>query len=483
MSGERAPIRSICVVGAGTVGLSAALAFARALPRVRVELIETQADPAALADRLPRTLPHIHRFHAAIGLDERVLVAGGEATPLIGTRFRNWSARGEPWFQIFGEHGLPVGGAAFHAVWQRARAAGRALPFHFYAAPGALAEAGKFIHPAPDPNSPFGTFLYALRLDPERYRARLRRAAEHLPVTTGEVADVERRVDGGIEAVRLTDGRRVAADLYVDATGPKASLLARIDDAFESWGEWLPCDRLRFGDEPARAPQPLDEMTASAAGWILRSPLPERTLVCEASASALDDAANAVAIRPGRRPVPWLRNVLAIGDASAVLDPLGGANLHLAHSAILRAIDLLPGRDMHELELREYNRRTGQETDRARDFAALHYLRSGHSDGMWAELAHRRPPPSLARTLEQFERRGRLPFFEEESFDSGSWLGALLGLGVMAHHVDPAATGVDLDRAVSAMDAFARGLRQVAADAPPYPDYLARMKAARAPAV
>ena len=90
-------IRSLCVVGAGIVGLSAALAFARALPGLRVTVMETPPDPAALADRNIACLPTIHRFHAAIGLDELGLVREGIAFHHLGTRFENWSASGAPW--------------------------------------------------------------------------------------------------------------------------------------------------------------------------------------------------------------------------------------------------------------------------------------------------------------------------------------------------------------------------------------------------
>lgn len=484
--GERA-IRTVLVLGGGIVGLSAALAFARALPKVRVTVIDTPPDPAALADRMPGTLPTIARFHAAIGLDEAELVRAGIATHRLGTRFEKWSADGGHWYHCFGETGQSGGGVAFHQLWARARQAKQALPFHCYSVAAALAEAGKFVHPEPDPRSPLASFAYGLRLDPVRYRERL--AAAPIAREQGAFADVERRDDGGVAAVLLADGCRFEADLFVDCSGPAAPLAAAVGSAFEDWSGYLPCDRLLLAEAAApKAPTSCDVAAAVAVGWRWQSPLSDRTLTGLAYAAALTDEgrarrafeardAEAITIRPGRRPEPWTRNVLALGDAATAVDPLESANLYLAQSAILRALELLPGRDCNPLELGEYNRRTDQQTARVRDFLALHYLRSPRRDGpLWQAMVGRALPDSLAHTLDQYETRGRLPFYEEESFDNHSWLAVLGGLGVLPRAIDPVAAGIDPDQA-------ARGLRRLADEVaalpprlPGYADYLARMR-------
>ena len=483
---EERAIRSVCVAGGGLVGLSAALAFARALPRARVELVELPADPAALADRMPSSLPAIGRFHAAIGLDERELVRPGIATHRLATRFERWSSDGEPWIHAFGGTGAPVGDLPFHKAWVKARLASRAAPFERHNAAATLARAGKFVHPDDNPQSPLASFLYALRLDPPRYRERLlgQCTRQRIALTAGELGRVERREDGGVAAFRLGDGRRIEADLFLDCTGPRALLLSQLAPAFEDWGHWLPADRLLLGEDGrAAAVHPADRVEAHPEGWRWSVPLPDRALTGFAFASAATSEARArklfgaeaelVAVRPGRRPRPWTSNVLALGDAATAVDPLEGANLHVAQSAILRAVELLPGRDCHPLELAEYNRRTEWETLRARDFMALHYLRAGRGSGpFWKALQGREPPETLALTLEQFERRGRLPFFEEESFDSESWLAVLFGLGVMPREVDPIADGIGEDQAAAAIAGLAERLAALPERLPDYPDYL-----------
>jgi tryptophan 7-halogenase len=425
----RAPIRSVAVLGGGIVGLSAAAAFARSLPQVAVRVIETPLDPAALAECLPIATTAIHRFHALIGLDEGDLLRSGAGMPRLGFRYEGWG--GDPWIHVHGDHGVPAGTIPFHQLWARAWREGRALPYHRYAAAGVLAEAGIFVPPQGDARSPLSTYDYGLRIDPPRYRALLARLADALRVVRepGAPAAVDRHANGHVAALVLADGRRIQADLFLDASGP-SSLLA--EGAFEPWTDWLPFTAASLDEAPAQAPDPCDTLIADAQGWQWRAPLRDRTLTGRVGAG---DSA----IRPGRRTAPWHANVLALGDAAIGLDPLHGLPLHLAHSGIARALDLLPGRDCAPVETAEYNRRFAEEADRARDFAALHHRR-------WTQAP---PPPSLARTLQQFGSRGRLPSHDEDSLPPEYWIAALIGLGVLPQATDPVAAAIDPDLAAT----------------------------------
>ena len=468
MTEDRA-IRSICVAGGGIVGLSAAIAFARALPGTAVTVVETPADPAAIADHLPTALPGAERFHSAIGLDEGELVRGGIASHRLGTIFEGWPT-GE-WAHGYGPYGKPVGAIPFDSIWVRARDAGKALPYDRYAMAAALARAGKFVHPSSDANSASSRFSYSLRLDPDGYRERLRQQALGAGVAfePGPIDDIERRGDDGIAAL-IAAGKRIEADLFVDCTGPAAQLLSALDDSFEDWSAWMPFGRMALATKPGPdAPQPVDHVVASASGWTAEWPLRGRTLKVAMSNG------DGVAISRGRRLRPWVRNVLALGDAASSADPLHGMNLDLAHNAILLALELLPKRDFDPLETGEYNRRAEQVTRRVRDFLALHYVRSGRVDGVWQKAAQAEPPDSLARTLDQYEYRGRLPFHEEESVTRDSWTAALLGLGVVPKNVDPQALSVPLDQAIPAMERLVEEIDALVAPLPGYGDYLARI--------
>ncbi|HVI99721.1 MAG TPA: FAD-dependent oxidoreductase [Sphingomonas sp.] len=489
-------IRSIAILGGGIVGLSAACAFAHALPATHVTLIATPPDPARLADRALATLPDAARFHERIGLDEAGLMRHAGATHRLGTAFTGWSADGSGWLLCFGAHG-PRDQADFHQHWLIARREGDTTPFHAYSPAAALAIAGRMAPPDDDPASPLADIDLALRLDPAAYTAQLAGLAGHLRVETvaGALSTVERRDDGGVAALLLADGRRVAADLFVDAGGPAAPLLSTLDDAFEDWGATLPCDRLLIAEPQPPALGLVDERHATECGWWWLAPGRVQTDIGLAYASALtgdDDAARVLeteanarprarlAIRPGHRPLGWIANTLAIGNAAVTLDPLAGIDLALAHNAILRAIDLLPDRTMPPTLIAEFNRRTTDEHARARDFTAAHYLASNRRTGaFWQALDGVVPPESLAITLGQFAGRGHLPHFEEEIADPDLRRALLLGLGVMPARGDPAAQAMPADR----RRAMLRQARDRAQSAPAralaYRDFYARMIAAQ----
>ena len=474
-------VRSVVVAGTGIVGLSAAIAFSRALPTVEVTVLETPTGSCDPTEQLLATLPTVHRFHAAIGFDELRLVADGVALHRLGTRFDHWSASGGSWFHTFAEHGRKVGAIPFHQVWLRAHARNRAAAFHAYSVAAVLAEAGRFAHPSDDPSSPLATYLYGLNLDPERYHARLDQGAAGLSRLHGAIVDIERREDGAVAALVLDGGRRVMADLFLDCTGPRSLILGRVSPGYEDWSDWLPCNHVAVESEPGGALLPFDRVTADGEGWTWTIPLPDRTLHARVCGSLQEAGSGRVlSLQTGRHLAPWIHNVVGLGGAAVMPDPLHGAGLHLAHSAILRAIQLLPGRDMHPLEVAEYNRRARLEDERVRDYLALHYARAGRTDTpFWRSLAERELPEGLARTLAQFKRRGRLPFHEEESFTADSWLAALIGLGVLPEAADPTALSVEEARTEHGMAAHAQRIGSLPARFPAYDRLVAGMRTKR----
>jgi tryptophan halogenase len=452
-------IRSIVIAGGGIVGLSAALAFQRSLPRTSITVVETAVDPAALADRMPTAWPTISRFHALIGLDELDLVRSGIAVHHVGTLFEAWGANEGSWVHAFAPHGRPIGPVPFDQIWLQAHELGRAKAFDAYSMGAALARAGKFVHPSSEPDSLASRFIYGLRFDPDFYRARLAdvAASRGVQLVAGKVLGLDRREDGGINGLRLSDDRLLEADLFVDCTGPAASLIGEVDDSFDEWPSHL-ATKVKIGSRPSESPSPTARIRATDDGWTGEWPLRDRVITCTAGPNGC------VSVRPGRRLRPWSRNVLALGEAATAVDPIAGFNLDLAHRAILLALELLPGRDFSPLETAEFNRRAALITQQAGDFTALLHARTSPQVS-----------DSVARLLDQYQYRGRLPFREEETLNRDHWTSAFLGLGLVPANIDPAARNIPLDRAVEAMEKLADEAAAFAERAPAYEDYLRRI--------
>lgn len=435
------PIASVAIAGGGIVGWSAAAALKRRLPQLTVTVIAVPPPQDALADRMVSTLPSIADFHDDLGLTEADTVVGARSGFRLGSRFEGWGKRG--YIHAYGDCGQTIDAAAFHHHWVRATKSGDAAAFHLHSAAAVMAAAGRFVHPyAADPAA--GTFGYGLHIDPPRYRELMRAYALHLGAVErgAAIANVRLRgEDGFVEAVE-TDGGEVAADLFVDATGPDALLRHHLDSTREDWSGWLACDRILFAKAlPDIDDKPLDEVVAMPAGWRWQSRgssglvYSSRHWTDAEAREDLGQAGETVSIRQGRLTEPWVRNCVAIGDSAVAVEPLEWTNLHLAHSAIDRLVAMLPDRDCSAVELWDYNRQANAEADRVRDMLILHYAVADRAEPFWNEAPEL--PPSLAHTLTQYRERGRLPFYEEETFARDSWLSVLLGQGVIPRRFDP----------------------------------------------
>jgi tryptophan halogenase len=201
----------------------------------------------------------------------------------------------------------------------------------------------------------------------------------------------------------------------------------------------------------------LDEVTATAAGWTWRSQSPSATVTGSVFSSAHSvDSEGAIAIRQGRLSEPWVRNCVAIGDSAVSVEPLEWTNLHLAHSQIDRLVSMMPDAGFAPVELAEYNRQCNAEADRVRDFLCMHYVTARRREPFWNDASADELPPSLAHTLSLFAERGRLPYYEEETFARDSWLAVLLDQGFLPGRIDPLADSVTAEQVERALSSRRR---------------------------
>ncbi|GAA3703541.1 tryptophan 7-halogenase [Sphingomonas cynarae] len=473
--------RAVVIVGDGPVGLLAAITFAAALPQATVTVIATPDDPAALADRLPVASPRALAFLATLGIDEPTLVAAG-ATHRIGERF----AWGDAAFTLGTGEGVPiVAGAALHQLWLAHGAAGR---FEELVPAATLAATDRFVLPEPDPRSLLSRVDHGLRIDPVRGRAMLTARARAARVTIMPSAGLQVERDGDVvRAVTLADGTRIAADLFIDASGPAALLAA--DDGWIDWSAALPVDRLLLATAVG-VPSPTDVYAAVPAGWTATWPLADCTLTAFAYAGDITDDAEArhlfvtpadtIALHPGRRVRPLVGNVLALGDAAAMLGPLGMPGFALACAHLSLALDLMPARDPDPFLIAEYNRRATLQADRLCDHAAAFYHVAVPPGTFWGTARTRAVPEGLAVLLAQFRQRGTLPPLEEEMVSRADWAQALLGLGVRPVRADPIALSVPPATATDALTRLRDAIATLPGRLPPYPDYLGMLMRGRA---
>jgi tryptophan halogenase len=464
-------ITSVLIVGGGTAGWMAASALSQAFNRLPeaqrpiIRLVESEAIGTVGVGEA--TIPPIRQFNRSIGLDEADFMASTGATPKLGIAFEGWMGEGSRYFHGFGDHGPEVQGQPYRQHLFRLKAAGRLDTLDPWSVPAALAASGRFAHPETDPRSILSAYSYAYHFDAGLFAKRLSTLAQAAGVTRleGRISDVE-AADDRVQAVRLEDGRRLDADLFVDCSGFRGLLIeGALKAGYEDWSRWLPCDRaVALPTSASRPPDLYTTARAASAGWCWRIPLQHRVGNGYVYSSAFidDDAAldelmagleappqadpNRLRFLTGRRRSAWKGNVVALGLASGFLEPLESTSINLIQTGIGRLLELFPDRDFDPVLIAEYNRRTELEWIGVRDFIIAHYHLAARTDGaLWAHCRETPPPDSLAERLALFRARGEVDPTHYDSFREASWTSVLTGLEVWPRKVAPQVAALDLE--------------------------------------
>jgi tryptophan halogenase len=473
----------IVVAGDGPLGVLAAIALKRALPRTELVVVSIPADPAAFAERVGTALPFTNRLHDQLGIAEDELVRKAGASHRLVMRY---FGGGGPTQQGAAGYGAAIDPAMETAI---ARAWGGGPRNAEMSAPPrslgeVLAAAGRFAPPSGEADSPLAELDYALRWNVPAYRDLLIHTAQQLgvqherAVITATVPDEA----GGIATLVMEGGTQLSADLYIDCGGSGAVLLDQLPEG--RWIDWRGMFAARGLAIAAPAGPMLaleDRATWTPLGWRweMAGRDGHQTFLAvpggasdEAIADALgSEPATIVPFAPGRLESAWLGNVIGLGSAVAELEPLGGIAQDLAHRQLALLLELLPGRSVDPTERAEFNRRSALMADRAADWVAAHYAAPAPT----ARFPSLALSPELFRTLDQFTRRGRLPFVEEAPMLVQEFGGLLRAIGVPQGEGPLAAAGEGSGEA--AARAFETRARAALQAAPPYHEWMQRIVA------
>ena len=497
-----AEISSVCILGGGTAGWMTAAGIANKFNGLGVSITLAESERIGTVGVGEATLPHIRFFNQTLGIDEREFMRATNATFKLGIEFRDWGALGEAYVHPFGDYGAALRGVDFHQLWLRMRQAGAAGRLDDYSFPVRAAEEDRFQHPGGDVAKIGSNFGYAYQMDSGAYAALLRRYAEARGVARveGEVAghalDPE---TGHVESLALRDGRRIAADLFIDCSGFRGLLIEEaLGTGYDDWRDWLPCDRaFAVQCEGAGHAEPYTRATARAAGWQWRIPLQHRIGNGHVYSSAFTDDEPALEqltstlegpaiteprqlfFTTGKRRKLWHRNVVAIGLSGGFLEPLESTSIHLIQEGLTHLIELFPDASFDQADIDEYNARMDLNFERIRDFLLLHYVATRRDDTeMWRHFRALTLPDSLRAKIDAWMTRGYLTHYEYGTFLPPSWVAVMMGQGLVPRAHDPAAGAVAPDEAARHAEAIRRLTSEAVARTAPHAAYLDRFVAA-----
>jgi len=452
-------IKSVVVAGGGTAGWMAAAALAKVLgPRLTITLVESSE--IGIVGVGEATIPAIGQFNRLLKIDEDDFLRHTQGTFKLGIEFVDWLEKGQAYMHAFGPVGRDLAYIPFHHYWLRDQASGTAGSLWDYSLNWLAAKQGRFARLERVPDTPLAGLAWAFHFDASLYAAYLSKFAQALGVRRldAKIAGALQTPDGDVRALKLEDGRELAADFFIDCTGFRGLLIEQtLKTGYEDWTHWLPCDRAQAVPCTSAGPlTPYTRSTALEAGWQWRIPLQHRTgnghvyssafttderarelLLANLDAPALADP-RLIKFTTGRRKQIWNRNVVCMGLASGFLEPLESTSIHLIQVTIQRLILHFPHLGDVEERRREFNRASATEYDYIRDFIILHYYANNRlGEPFWDACRNMSIPDSLRHRVELFRESAGIFCATDDLFQLTSWLQVLWGQGVRPQTTHP----------------------------------------------
>ena len=426
-------INRIIVLGAGSAGFLAGITLARKLPGVKVVIIRSK-DIGIIGVGEGTTVSVPNYIHGFLGVDPAEFHQVAKPTFKLGIRF------------LWGPH--PYFNYTFSPQFDMQYKA-LSKPTGFYcrsdedcrhaALNSALMSNDKAFIRLPD-GAPGIRNDFAYHIENadfvaclEKYAARA--GAEVVDDTVEGVEQDER----GVVALRCRDTGRQQADLYVDCSGFVSYLLGKtLGEPFTSFRSSLFCDRAVVGGWARGADEPIKPYTTAEtmdAGWcwqiehehrINRGYVYGSAFISDGDAEAefrrknpKVEATRIVKFISGCYERTWVKNVVAIGNASGFVEPLESTSLAVicdeCYSLALSILDA--DRNPGPAMAAAFNKATALTWRSIRQFLAVHYKFNTRLDTPFWHAA--RADTDLAGAEEFVE-------YYRENGPSAIWKGTLI---------------------------------------------------------
>jgi tryptophan 7-halogenase len=493
-------INHIVIVGGGTAGWMAAAALSKLRAGRPVAITVVESEQIGTVGVGEATIPPFLDFNRLLDIDEREMLAEVGGSFKLGIQFVNWGKLGDSYIHPFGNYGYQMEGVSFHHVWHRYQQAGDKRPIQVFNMETMAAYFGRFARTEDYQRDDLPPVNYAYHLDAGRYARYLRKYAEIRGVVRkeGKVNDVA--VDGEtgfVTGITTEDGTVINGDLFIDCSGFRGLLIEQtLKTGYEDWTHYLPCDRavaLPCQREDNSGPLPYTRATAHKAGWQWQVPLQHRNgnghVYCSSfmeDQEALDILLGNIAGKPGaepnylrfvtgRRKKFWNKNVVALGLSGGFMEPLESTSIHLINTGINKLIAVLSLDGITQTQEDAFNRLTGKEYARIRDFLILHYNATTRDDSeFWNYCRTMTVPDSLTEKVELFRQNGQIFREDDELFTETSWAAVMMGQGIQMGGHNAMADGLKDAATQKEMDGIEQSIRYVVEHMPPHGEYLQR---------
>lgn len=406
--------KRIVIVGGGTAGWMAANLLACKWQNTEICLVESK--DIGIIGVGEGSTPHLKLFFDAIGVTDSQWMSRCNATYKNGITFDKWSAISgfTSYFHPFAAQTDDIFTVPLFFKNIQARMQGykvNAHPDHYFLE--TFLSKNK-LGPLPNESFPFG-IAYGYHFDSNLLGQFLAENAQKKGVTriVGNVTDVllhnQANRNGNISAVKLSDGRQLEADFFIDCSGFNSLLMQKkLQVEYQSFKDNL------FNDCAVVIPTEITQQlpvetkaTALSNGWAWKIPLQNRfgngyvyssdyinanqaETELRQHLDILESSIEArhLQMKVGRLEKHWYKNCLAVGLSQGFIEPLEATAIALSFNTIAQFMQYFQeSKGTNQFE-DAFNKDINARFDGIRDYIVCHYKMNQRSDNdYWRDNA------------------------------------------------------------------------------------------------
>lgn len=410
----------ILVVGGGTAGLVAATILKRAL-NAQVDIVRSKE--IGIVGVGEGSTEHFRDFLEFIGVSHYDVIKRTNATFKSGIMFENWNDR--PYIHsVHDTFGVKFG--EYPYVYAHQIASGS-----HHLTPDSLWQNwvnSWFINKEED------YAFYQMHFNTHMLNEFLIEVAEKMGCNVFDdiVNDVVINESGFIQSV-VGNKREYNYDFYIDATGFKRLLIGKLGAEWQSFSKYLKMNSAITFQSPNDGDN-FNLWTLARgmdAGWMFRLPtwdhygngyiyndqyIDEEQARQEVSRymGYEVEVGKKFSFDPGHLTNPWINNCVAVGLASAFVEPLEATSIGTSIIQSFLLMHRILGYDQRATF--EYNKSFNSVMNNVRDFIALHYVTNRSDTPFWNNNQNNEIPESLGIKLEHWQNH--MPIIEDFQDDS-----------------------------------------------------------------
>lgn len=410
--------KNITIVGSGTAGLLSGLMIKKAFPKFNISIISSSK--IGIVGVGEGSTEHWRVFMDMCDIPLAEMLNSTKATHKNGIRFENWTKHTPDYFHS-------VASTPYYG------------PYQLSILYNGLIESGKTITEntasramienkvrAENPHTSVNQYHFDT--------FKLNEYLTYLCTSRGirihdlEVTNVELDPESGsIEQISLSDGTKVKADFWIDASGTARILMNSMGNTdWTSYSKYLQMNAaIAFPTEsdPSGQIRPYTRARAMDSGWVWEIPTQERRgngyvfnsdLISDEK--AVEDVSKLLGFEvtparsfkfdPGSLNKMWHKNCLAVGLCAAFIEPLEatsiGSTIQQLRCFIENFVGYEKGNNVIE---KHYNKKMSIMMDNLLSMVALHYISDREDSEMWRAQKNMEKPDYLKNLIELWTAR------------------------------------------------------------------------------